>query len=208
MRIELAVRDLLLATWPVAVEAVARALPQGLEPAPVDGRHVATIASFRVERGRAGRTPAPPFSQLNLRVYTEWEGEPAVFFLLTSVTGGGLPGVFLGAPYRAARIRVRPGRLVARGLGVSVSYRPDGSGEPGALGRHELGLFRRPGGLGSFRIVRGAAEWKRAEVEEPVTADLLVARGLDPTGPPDLLYSERASFSADRPARIVSTKSS
>jgi hypothetical protein len=196
------VRDLLLASWETDAERVARALPGGLEPAAVDGRHLVTLAAFRWEGGRLGRVPVPPFTQLNVRVYVEWAGEPAVFFLTARVTPPGLGGALFGAPYRPARLRVRPGLVAAPGLGVSLSYEPrdpDPAG-PGALARHELGLFEAAG-LRGFRIRRAPADWQEAEPTGAIRADPLLALGFELDRPPSLLCAARTSFEVELPPR-------
>jgi hypothetical protein len=154
MRIRLDVENLLLASWETSRESVERVALPGMQPAEVDGRHVVSVVSFRVRRGRVGRSPVLPFSQLNVRTYVTWKDEPAVLFLASRVTPAGLPGLLFGAPYRSARLRVRPGRLRAPGLGVDIRYRPDGPADPGDLGRHELGIFES-GGLKAIRVQRG-----------------------------------------------------
>jgi hypothetical protein len=193
VRIRLDVHDLLLASWETDLAAVERVTPPGVEPAAVDGRFLVTLVSFRVRRGRVGFLPALPFSQLNVRTYVTWKDEPAVLFLGSRVTPGGLPGLLLGAPYRSARLRFRPGEARAAGLGFSLRYRPVGSGEPGLLGRHELGVFE-DGGLRAIRIKRGPAEWQSAELTAPAAADVLLAYGFAPGGEPELLYAARTSF--------------
>src|SRR6185312_7162674 len=75
---------------------------------------------------RAGHSPVLPFSQLNVRTYVTWKGEPAVLFLASRVTLAGLPGLLFGAPYRSARLRVKPGQIRAPGLGVELRYRQGG----------------------------------------------------------------------------------
>ena len=145
-----------------------RVAPPGMQPVEVDGRHVVSVVSFRVRRGRVGRSPVLPFSQLNVRTYVTWKDEPAVLFLASRVTPGGLPGLLFGAPYRSARLRVKPGRLRAPGLGVDIRYRPGGPADPGELGRHELGIFES-GDLKAIRIQRGPAEWQSAELAAPAT---------------------------------------
>jgi uncharacterized protein YqjF (DUF2071 family) len=197
-------RDLMLASWETEAEQVVRALPPGLEPAEVDGRHLVTLAALRYQGGRLGRLPVPPFSQLNVRVYVEWKEEPAVVFLMARVTPPGMGGALFGAPYRPARLRVRQGSVQAPGLGVSVPYRRRGQGGsgPGALARHELGIFEAAG-LRAFRIRRGRAEWEDAEPAGPVRADPLLALGFDLSSPPKLLYAERASFEAELPPRRI-----
>jgi hypothetical protein len=194
----LRVRDLVIATWETSRESVRNVLPAGLEPTEVDGRLLVSIVAFHVQGGRLGRVPILPFAQLNVRTYVNWRKEPAVFFVGTRVTMGGVPGRALGAPYRQARLRVREGRVRAGGLGVSLEFRVAGPADPGPLGRHELGLFEN-GGLRAFRIHRGDAHWRRANVIEPARADFLVALGFEPRGEPELLYAAHESFETEVP---------
>lgn len=207
MRLRLDVRDLVIASWPTSREAVARTLPTGLAPAEVGGRHLVSAVAFRAAGGRLGAFPVPPFSQLNLRVYVIWRDEPAVFFLAARVTPPGLGGILVGAPYRPARLRFRPGLAEAPGLGFFLPYRPDGPGDPGPLGAHELGIFEAAG-LRAFRIRRGEARWQRAVPAAPVRADLLPAHGFEASAEPELYYAERASFEAEvPPSRLPRTSS-
>lgn len=198
MVLSLRVRDLLLASWPVDPEQVARVLPGSLAPAEVDGRHLVSLAAFRSSGGRLGAVPVPPFSQLNVRAHTEHENEPAVVFLASRVTLPGMGGALFGAPYRPARIRVRPGRVEAPGLGVSIRYEPRGPTKPGQLAEHSLGLFEAAG-LRAIRIHRGAAAWHAAAPVERARADPLLALGFDISAAPELLYAERAAFEAELP---------
>jgi hypothetical protein len=208
--VSLRVRDLLLASWRTDRESVARTLPAGLEPAEVDGEHLVSLVALRYAGGRlAGRLPIPPFSQLNVRVYAAWQGEPAVVFLDARVTLLGLGATLLGAPYRTARLCLRPGRADAPGLGVRIRYRPGGPADPGELGRHELGLFPAGRELRGFRVRRGPVTWRSAVPTEPVRADPLHALGFDVREPASLLYAEGASFEVDAPPRrMTSTRSS
>jgi len=201
----LRVRDLVIASWETSAESVRKALPAGLEPTEVDGRLLVSIVAFRVQGGRLGRLPILPFAQLNVRTYVNWKREPAVFFVGTRVTAGGVPGRALGAPYRQARLRVREGNVRADGLGVSLRFRVAGRADPGPLGRHELGLFEN-GGLRAFRIQRGEAEWRRAEATEPARVDFLVALGLESRGEPELLYAAQTSFEIKVPPERVSLR--
>jgi hypothetical protein len=203
MRLELSVRDLVAASWPVEPDAVRHAVGNGLEPALVDGRHLVSVVGLRLGGGRLGRVPVPPFSQLNVRTYVEWEGAPAVFFLRSYVTAGGLPGILLGAPFRAARIRVRPDRVHAPAAGVELAFRLGGPAEPGEVGGHETGLYEA-GGLRCFRVERGPADWRAAEPLGPVRADALVALGFDVAGPPSVVYASGASFSTELPSSSAS----
>jgi hypothetical protein len=202
VRIRLDVRNLLLASWETDRESVERAAPPGTEPAEVDGRYLVSLVSFQVRGGRAGHLPVLPFSQLNLRTYVTWKGEPAVLFRASRVTPGGLPGLLLGAPYRSARLRVRPGELRASGLGVEIRYERGGSADPGELGRHELGIFES-GGLRAIRIARGPAAWTGAELLEPVKAQMLLGYGFSPRGEPDLVYTPETSFETEPASRLA-----
>ena len=192
----------MIASWETSRESVRNALPVGLEPTEVGGRLLVSIVAFHVQGGRFGRLPILPFAQLNVRTYVSWKEEPAVFFLGTRVTTGGLPGRVLGAPYRQARLRVGNGSVRARGLGVSLQFRVDGPADPGPLGRHELGLFENDG-LRAFRIHRGDADWRRAEAIEHARVDLLVALGFELRGAPELLYTAQASFETEVPPERV-----
>jgi hypothetical protein len=198
--LSLRARDLLLASWEVDANRIAGTLPRGLEPAAVGGRHLVTIAALHYAGGRLGPLPVPPFSQLNVRAYAEYEGEPAVVFLAARVTPPGMAGALFGAPYRPARLRFARGRADAPGLGVSIAYEPGGPAEPSPLGEHLLGLFEAAG-LRALRIRRGPARWQRAEPLGPVRADPLVALGFDVSEAPELLYAESAAFEADLPPR-------
>ena len=202
VQVTLRVRDLLIVSWPAERRAVERALPEGLEPADVDGRLLVSLVSFRVEGGRLRGIPVLPYSQVNARTYATWRGEPAVFFLASRVTALGLPARAVGAPFRHARILVRSGSVRAPGLGLSLAYQVGEPTEVGSLGRHEFGLFEWRG-LKAIRIARGTAEWKKAEPVEPVQSDFLVALGFEPRGAPELLYCARTEFEAEvPPARL------
>ena len=202
MRIRLDVQNLLLASWETDRDAVSRVVPPGTEPAEVDGRYVVSVVSFHVRRGRVGPAPVLPFSQLNLRTYVSWKDELAVLFLASRVTLAGLPGLVLGAPYRSARLRVKPGHLRAPGLGVDIRYRLGGSADPGELGRHELGIFES-GGLKAIRIERGPAEWQSADLAAPATAHLLLGYGFAPLGEPQLVYTPETSFQTEPAKRLA-----
>lgn len=193
MRATLRVRDLVIASWEADLERIRAALPDQVDPVALGGRYLVSLVGFHVTGGRLGKLPLLPFSQLNARTYVSWRDEPAVFFLGSRVTAGGLAGRLLGAPYRQARLRVGEGLVRAPGLGVSLRFRVGQETDPGPLGRHELGLVEDDG-LRSFRIRRGEAEWRRAELAEPARADFLVALGLEPRGQPELVYTARTAF--------------
>jgi uncharacterized protein DUF2071 len=202
MRIRLDVENLLLATWDASREAVEGVAPPGTVPDEVGGRHAVSVVSFRVRGGRLGRFPILPFSQLNVRTYVTWKDEPAVLFLASRVSPGGLPGLLLGAPYRSARLRIRPGEVRAPGLGVDIRYEAGGPAEPGELGRHELGIFEA-GGLKAIRIRRGPAEWHAAQPAAPAGAHVLLGYGFDPRGEPELVYTPKTSFETEPAAKLA-----
>lgn len=194
------VRDLLLASWEADPDQVRALLPPGLTPAPVDGRHLVTIAALRWRRGRLAGLPLPPFSQLNVRAYVRHGEETGVFFTALRVTPPGLGGALFGFPVRPARLRVRPHLVEAPGIGVRIAFERSGPAEPSDLGNHELGLFEAAG-TRAFRIRRGEVSWERAEPTEPVRADPLLALGFGLERPPTLRYAARASFEVDLPPR-------
>ena len=202
MQATLRVRDLVIASWETDRESLASALPEGIEAEEIAGRLLVSVVAFHVETGRVGPLPVVPFNQLNARTYVTWQGEPAVFFLGSRVTAGGLPGRLLGAPYKQARLRVGSGSVSAPGLGVWLSFRLADEAEPGLLGRHELGIFEQ-NGLRSFRIRRGEADWRKAELTEPARADFLFGVGLPPRGEPALLYAPHAVFETEVPPTRV-----
>ncbi len=205
MRLRLEIRDLLLASWETDRESVRTSLPPELEPADIEGRFLVTAVCLRARGGRLGRLPVPPFSQLNVRTYCTWEGEPAVFFVRAHVTPLGMFGALVGAPYRPSLLRLREGFASAPGLGFSLRYELRGVAEPGLLGRHELGIFEAAG-LRAFRIQRGPASWHAAEPVGEVVSDVLLALGFDVRGAPELVYAPETSFETDVPARRRPTR--
>jgi uncharacterized protein YqjF (DUF2071 family) len=199
--VRLDLRRLVLASWPVDPGAAARALPPGLRPALVDGESLVSVVGFRCVGGTVGRLPVVPFSQLNVRLYAEHDGEPAVFFLRSLVTAGGLPGFLIGAPYRLAWIRVREGEVSAPSQGLRIRYRVGlAEATPGLLGRHELGIFEERG-VRAFRVERGPADWRHAEAVGAPRVDLLRALGFDVQGEPRVAYAPEASFESEAPPR-------
>ncbi len=202
MRLSLKVAELVLASWKTDRESVARAVHPDLEPATVGGRYLVSLAALRVGGGRLGRLPVAPFAQLNVRTYVAFGGVPAVFFLRSYVSLAGLGGALFGAPFRAARIRLGPGRVQTPGAGVSLAYRAGGREYPGELGAHETALYEAAG-LRSFTVRRGPVEWYRAQPAGATRADVLPALGFDVTGDPEIFYGRGASFELDVPPRLV-----
>ena len=201
MRLAVHVRDLLVASWRTDAASVARTLSYGLVPAEVAGEHLVSAVFFRYAGGRLGRLPVPPFSQLNLRVYTSWEGETAAYFLDVRVSPLGKLGALV-FPVRATRLRVRPG--YAAGLGLRLAYDVAEPLDPGQLGAVELGLVPS-GGLKALRVRRSAAEWRHAELRERPGLDPLLALGFDVGEPHSLLYCADSALEVELPPRAVSS---
>ena len=127
--------------------------------------------------------------------------------LRSEATLGGIGGVLLGAPLRAARIRVAPDLVDVPGAGVRIPFAFGEPAEPGELGRHQIGLFEAAG-LRAFRMERHAAAWRRAELVGEPRADALLALGFDVPRPDSLLYATGGSFTFELPPRLVSGVSS
>ena len=202
MRLTLAAAKLVIASWKTEREAVARSVHPAVEPATVGGAYLVSLVALRFAGGRLGALPLAPFSQLNVRTYVSYEGEPAVFFLRAYVTLAGLGGALLGAPLRAARVRVRAGRVDAPGPGVRLLFGVGEPAEPGELCEQELGLYEAAG-LRSFRITRRAAEWRRAEPVDDPRADVLLALGFDPRARPSVFYGRNAFFEVELPSPVA-----
>jgi Uncharacterized conserved protein (COG2071) len=206
VRLTLDARDLVVASWPVDPEAVARAVYPGLEPARVGDEHLVSLVGIQFGGGRLDSIRVPSFAQLNARTYVRHEGEPAVFFLRSYVSLAGLGGVLFGAPFRAARIRIRPDRVECPGAGVSLHLRAGGPVEPGELAEHELGLFESAG-LRAFRVRRGSADWRTAEPVGDWRADALLSFGFELPGPPRLCCASGAAFELELPPSKVVSRS-
>jgi len=199
VRLSLRIRDLVVASWKIERDQAMGLLPPGLEPAPVDGDYLISLAALRYPGGGI----VPPCSQINLRTYVAGESEQAVYFLFSRVTLPGLVGILLGAPEGLARITVRSGFVNAPGLGVSLRYRVGDVTDSGPIGRHELGIFGRAR-LRAVRIDRGPAVWRRAEPLGAVRADPIWRFGIGVEGPPMLLYTSETALELDgRPRRML-----
>jgi hypothetical protein len=199
VRLSFRIRDLVVASWKIERDEAERLLPPGLEPAAIDSDYLISLAAMRYQGGRGF---PPSFSQINVRTYAAWEGEEAVYFLLSRVTLPGLAGVLLGAQVGPARISVRPGSVEAPGLGVSLRYRAGEVTDPGVVGRHELGVFGR-GRLRAVRIHRGPTIWRRAQLDEPVRADPIPHYGIGIDRPATLLCTDAVVLELGGRARAM-----
>jgi hypothetical protein len=194
VRLSFRIRDLLAASWTIERQDAERLLPSGLEPATVEGEYLVSLIAMRHQS-------APRHRQINVRTYVRHEGEDAVYFLLTRVTAPGLLGVLLGAPYGLSRIAVARGSVEAPGLGVSIRYRVGDETSAGPIGALEVGFFGRSR-LKRVRIRRGPAVWRRAELDETLRADPILAYGIAPAEP-SLLYAEETLLELEgRPSRL------
>jgi Uncharacterized conserved protein (COG2071) len=195
VRVSFRTRDLVVVSWPIAREDAERLLPPGLEPSPVDGRYLISVAAMRHEG-------ALRYGQINIRTYVEHEGEQAVYFLVTRVTLPGLVGAVMGAPFAPSRIDVAPGRVDAPGLGISLRYVIGEETDAGPMGGHTLGIYGRSR-IKTFRIRRGPADWRRGDLHELLRVDPLVVYGFHPDVHGDVLYTEDARLELEsRPSRL------
>lgn len=207
MRLSLAVRDLLHASWEVDRDSVVRAVPAALEPLEVNGAHVVSLFALRAQGSRFGRLPVPRFSQLKVGTHVLYRGERAVFFLRGHATPSGLGAAVFGLPYKPARLRVRKGVVEAPGVGVSLAYETGVPADPGELERAELGLMEGVG-LRAFRVRRVNVSWTTAKALGPARADLLLALGFDVGPPASAFYSGSSVLEIELPPRRVSSSSS
>jgi hypothetical protein len=200
-------RDLLLATWAVAPDRVARSLPLGIAPdLSPDGRALISLVALRNDGVRLDWLRAPSFAQLAVRTYVTIIGEPAVFLLSLRVTAAGLPGAIQGIPVRPARIRVRRGEVVAPGLGAELRYRvggeavsvPTAGGVP--LGSHPMAAFYSAG-VRWFPGRYPVPDWREATLVESPRLEPLLALGFEAREPDSVLYAEAVGFEVVLPPR-------
>ncbi len=202
-------QHLLVATWGVGVDSIARALPAGLEPARADdGRGTVSIAAYRATAVKLDGLPGPSFSQVDVRAAVVRDDDPGAFFLTLRVTPGGLGGVFLGAPYRPGWIRVREGFVRARGLGLVSTYRPLGVAEDappfssGPARTRTIGYYAAAG-LHRVEAEHGSIGWRQAEIEGESRFEPVVALGFDVGLPESVLYAESTSIRVKLPPEKV-----
>jgi uncharacterized protein YqjF (DUF2071 family) len=142
--VEQAWRRLTFLHWPTDVDAVARLLPDDLEPDLVDGNAWVAITPFEVRRfrplGRKSISVLPPFSETNVRTYVRHRnGKDGIRFLSLDVdsTLNVIGGRLIGTPYFRSTmsvtgdgtIRYRCRRL-ASGASHDITVRPGVPIEP------------------------------------------------------------------------------
>jgi uncharacterized protein len=127
-------RHLAFLHWPIAADAVARALPPGLEVDTFDGAAYVGLVPFTIPLTRAARWPrvplAPAFHELNLRTYVHRAGrEPGVwFFSLDAASRLAVAGARVGyhLPYFHARMAMGGGGsgegAGVEGVGGEIDY--------------------------------------------------------------------------------------
>ncbi len=208
MQLAVSIRNMLAVSWEVDPALVRPDLPSDLRPAPTDGgRALVSVVAFENTDVRLGDAPAPSFAQLNVRTYVTGDAGPGAFVLSFRVTPPGMGGAAFGAPYRPARIRVREGSVVARGLGLTLRYRRTGDpAEPpfrtGPDATHEIGYFEAAG-TRRFHAEHGAIAWERAELDADLRADPVLALGFDLGDPVSALYADRVGARFELPPEKV-----
>jgi len=201
------VRDLLLVSWAVDPDVVARALPAGLEPQVADGEAWVSAGSFRLASVRVDGRRAPAFSQADVRAGVVRNGEPGVFFFSLRVTPFGLGGVLLGAPYRPSSIRIRPGEARARGLGLSFRYQAAGASAavPYAVGPTPLLTVAYYGAAGLRRVelAHETIHWRQAELLAEPRFEPVTALGFDVGRPGSTVSAAQVAVKVELPPRKV-----
>ncbi|HEX2192819.1 MAG TPA: DUF2071 domain-containing protein [Acidimicrobiales bacterium] len=109
-------RDVTFLHWAVAPEAIARLLPEGVEPDLFDGQAWVSLTPFSVRGFRLPLTPTVPrlsdFPETNVRTYVRGPGGvDGLWFLTAEVDSLANLGVrpLLGVPYRWAAMEVSGG---------------------------------------------------------------------------------------------------
>ena len=201
-------RDFFVATWEVDPEAVARALPDGLEPALSDrGGGLVAVAAYRNVSVRLDGRRTPSFSQVDVRAAVLRDGAAGVLFLSLRVTAGGLGGVLFGAPYRPSSITVREGLVRSRGLGLDFRYTPGAPAETAPRvvgpGTETLGYYVAAG-VRRIELQHDAFDWRHADLTADVRAEPVLALGFDVGGPPRVAYAASTAFRVQLPAEKLS----
>jgi uncharacterized protein YqjF (DUF2071 family) len=200
-------RDVLFLHWPVAPDAIARLLPDGLEPDVLGEDAWVSLTAFEVRDARAGGVipiDNGPFAETNLRTYAIGpDGRDGIFFFALDV--GNAPSVLggrtAGAPYHYARmhidrrddtIRYRSARLGSRSVGHDISARPGGGLRSHGLRDDWLtGRWRAwttvGGGLAAVAVQHQPWDLQHAEVLD-CHETLRVAHGLPDDDPPAVVH--------------------
>jgi uncharacterized protein len=220
--------DLLFMHWPVAPEALRRAMPDALPPDTFEGQGWIGVVPFRMTNVRPRGTPALPwlsaFPELNVRTYVTLEGRPGIYFFSLDASNPvavALARRFYSLPYMNARMR-----SIAEGDAIRYASRRTHRDAP--LARFAARywpsgpVFRaEPGTLASFLtdryclytvdrhgyVLRGDidhAPWPlqlaEAEMRRNTMAEPL---GIRLTGAPLLHFARRVDMVAWWPVRVT-----
>jgi uncharacterized protein YqjF (DUF2071 family) len=220
-------RDVLFVHWPVPERVVRPRVPDALSVRTVDGTAWLSVVALQGVETKLGPAPGfvPPFDQVNLRTYVDYEGDPGVYFL--SLDAGNRLAAeagrrVWGLPFHAARIdttahddrftiqstrRDGDGRFAAR-------YRPTGDpfqAEPGSLAaelieRHRYYLTDDAGHLLAGEIERDP--WTLYDAEATVRTNTLPgAVGVDADhGDPRGHYSPRFESRTGQADRVADAR--
>ncbi len=210
-------RDVWFLHWPVAPDAVAGALPEGLSVDTYDGQAWLGVVALEITDAGVGvgvgsdtdADAGEGFAELNLRTYVRHEGTPGVYFFSLDAADPvavDAARTAYGLPYYRAEGRFRetdgdhtlhlrrthPGATAARFVGTC---RPDGERsetEAGSLAAFLLERYR-------FYLRRAGRVWvgeidhvpwrPSAAVAEVRSNTLPAAAGLAVEGDPHLLYA-------------------
>ena len=210
-------RRLTFLHWPTDADAVARLLPEHLEPDLVEGQAWVAITPFEVRRFRAFGLPPIPwlstFPETNVRTYVRHRnGEDGLWFLSLDVgsTLNVLGGRVIGAPYFRSimsvigedTIRYRCRRIGSR-ASHDITVRPGAPIEPDHTVHQLTGRWRAftrvPGHTLSTAVEHERWPLRSAEVVS-LDESVIVAAGLPtPTGPPMAHYADGVDARLARP---------
>jgi uncharacterized protein YqjF (DUF2071 family) len=219
-------RDVLVASWPVDPDVVARRLPAGLDVDTFDGRAWLSAVPFVMADVRPDGLPASigvTFGELNLRTYVTREDERGIYFFNLDANdriGVALARTLFKLPYYRASMQVqrRGDRLDfeserthrgAAALEFDATYGPVGPTSEADPGTLEAFLLERYCfyAAGRNALYRGDVDhepWPLAHAEATFrTNDLFAANDFDdPEATPHLLYSPGVDVTADRIRRV------
>lgn len=222
-------RHVLVASWPVAPEAVGDSLPPGLEPDTFDGDAYLSVVPFVMGDVRPRHVPrlvGSTFAELNLRTYVVPSdgGKPGIYFYSLDASdpvGVALARRFYDLPYYRATADVRrwdEGEFAYRSerthectsaLSFEATYRATGPAEPAEPGTLDEFLMER------YRFYADAGDairygdiehdpWAVAPADVEFAAnDCFRTNGFDtPTGRPHVRLSPGVEVRAGPPGTL------
>ncbi|UHH24723.1 YqjF family protein [Halobacterium noricense] len=219
-------RDVLVASWPVDPEVVARRLPDGVEVDAFDGRAWLSAVPFVMKDVRPFGIPASvgrTFGELNLRTYVTGDAGPGIYFFNLDANdrlGVALARTLFRLPYYHAKMNVthEDGAVEFQShrthsgvpdLEFDATYEPVGepaAASPGTLEAFLLERYRFYA-AGRSRVFCGEVShdpWRLAHADATFRRnDLFAANGFEqPESVPHLLYSPGVDVTAER-VRVV-----